>query len=675
MENKLSKTNQRSESFLSRISAWVFSKLQSGMFGRFFTSYDKTNEKFESGLRKRKKSDDSKKTRRTIAKALESSPFVSVTPKIADFLLRVSLRDYGIALLTLAIFTCGIFFMQDLTHIFSSSLMFLITGIAMGVIALPMLLSKKSLSRSLIQSKATYMLLFKFLGASEENYTASADQSIHTSPSIALISGMILCVISYFIGPLWTIGIIFIIYFAYQVLLTPEMGIIIVILALPFNSYLIMSVMGLYVSFCYAIKCVVGKRTFKFEYIDFWVIVMMLVLVYSVFVSFDFYSSMKDMLYMLCLILSFFMVSNLIRSKEWYKRCILAICTSSTVASAIAIAQFILGKLEIVWDGFAPFATIHTRVCSTFQNADAFAIYLVACIPFLVLFLTSNKSSARVIGLISGAICVTALILTYSKAGFVGALVMILLMLLILHRNTMYIPIFGGIILFALEYALPIQLFDMLSNIVTFPYNAHAYRLDLFHSGIDLILEHPFGVGVGQSSFTEAYSSLFANGSATNLGNLYFQIAISCGIIGLILFVITVVVFLKLCFSYCAKTKSKMHRINALAGFCGVVGVLSAGFLCYAWQDKTILSAVCIFAALTFAYIKLDREIYRAPRHELVDYLAASIDIDVDKDATYEKVAKRKYVRTPKQKPSSKKDEAGSLSHIKNNEIDPFIND
>lgn len=671
MENKQPKSNQVTSSVFSRISAWLFSSLKNGIFGHFFTSYDRDNEKFRSIAKKRQHSGE-KRTKRTIARALEKNVLVNIIPKIQGFLLRVSMRDYGIVLFTMALLTCGIFFIQDYVNIIYSPLSSLVVGIVVGVISLPMMLSKRTIASFLLDSSLTNLILFRFLGFSEDSYSEAIDEGAHSSPSISLIAGFVLAIISYFLGPLWTFALIGILFLAYQVLITPEAGVLIFILTAPFTSSLVMSIIGVYVAICYLVKCIVGRRTFKFEFLDLWMVILMAVCTLGGFISFDMPSSTKDMALTLCILTSFFVVSNLVRSKEWYRRCIVAICICCTISSLIGIIQFVLGKLEITWSGMSAFATIHDRVNSTFADPDSFALFIVACLPFLLLFVLSGKGApARVIGLICSAIAITALILTYSKVGFIGVFALLVLMLIIFHRNTIYAVLLVVATCLVLAYALPEHAIESIKAIVALPTNTHAYRLMLFDASIEMILQRPFGVGLGDSAFSLAHGALVGGEPIANSGNTYLQLAISCGIIGLILFICAIVVFFKLCLTYCAKTQKKARRINALAGFCSVFGLLVSGFYGFIWSDKTILVVFILCASLTFAYIRIERDEASAPRMISVDVLTASIDIELEKNNSRDFIPKRKYVRTPKKKKKRSSD-TESLG-IKVNEIDPVI--
>ncbi len=677
MENK-QKTHM-TESVLSKFSGWVVSKMKSGIFGHFFTSYDGTNERFKNRIKKRKKDNSQKRTKRKIARAIENNPIVKVVPKFHHFLLTVSTRDYGIVLLTMAFFSTIMYFVQGYIPVLTWSLSSLITGIVIAVIGFGMVFSKKSIANILFTGKLCNAIMFGFFGMSDEIYRYTADDEVRTSPSIALLCGIIFSVISYFFGLLWTLIIFGLIFLAYHVLITPEVGVILMILSLPFTTVEIMAGVSIYVAICYVVKCISGRRTFKFEFIDFWMLIICFVIVYGGLFSFDIVSSSKKMLLVITLLSAFFVLSNLVRSKEWYKRCIISFSIASTIASAIAIAQYILGKFGIVWSKMHAFATIHEKATSTFSDSDSFALYIVASLAFLLLFILSGKTAkARTIGVVCSIINLSALVLTFSKIGFIGVCAMLIFMLLIFNRNSIYFILCCAVAVLILNYALPEEIFKTLTDLFVSPKDSHEYRLNLFSSAIEMIKSNPFGVGLGDSAFEKAFAQTLPHSKEllSNAGNLYLNFAISCGIIGLILLISTIIVMLRLVLSYCAKTNSRFRRINAIAGFIGAFGIFFAGFYSHCFAEPTIIALVAICLALSYAYIKIDSEVYDALEvNHSTDFLTASIDIELDKDAIQTHIPTRKYVHSPKRKKKSRQKEKSALDGMKSNEIDPIIDD
>lgn len=673
MENKQGKSTHESISVLSKISRWFFSSLKSGVFGRFFTGYEQKNQRFLKSMSK--SSSKENRTKRTLARAIERNIFMNTIPRLQRFLLGVAIRDYGIILLTMALFNCGLFLILNYLSL-PFSLFKFISAIVIGVVSLPMLFSKKPIALLLFKGAIFKTILFSFLQLHSESYDEACENESHRSASIALLVGLALSAVSYLTGPLWVIAVAGILFLAYQVLLSPESGIIIVLTVLPFISPLALGLIVLYVSLCYIIKCVVGKRVFKFEYIDIWVLLMLLAVALGGFISFDL-SSLNNMLLTICLISGFFVISNLICSKEWYTRCIIATCIATTLSSAIAITQYILFKLEIVWDGFFAFSSLHERVSSTFLDPEAFALYLVASLPFLLLFILSGKNAhSIVIGLICSAISIMALVLTYSKIGYIGAITMLVLLLLFFHRNTIYLVLIGIATAVILRYALPQSALDALAQIVALPTNTHAYRLELFDASLKMIIARPFGIGLSDGAFSALASELGISSAFTNCGNLYLQIALESGILGLLLVISGFIAFCRLGFSYASSVASSARRINALAGFCGAIGILISGFCGYVWADKSIIAVFFISLSLTLAYIKIERKSYGRLRMSSVDILRASVDIELDRGEYKEHFSKRKYVRAPKRKiKRNAKKTRDPLDAMKSKEFEPVISD
>ena len=306
MENKQVKNHQIKRSAFDRFSLWIFSKLKGGFFGHFFTSYDASNSKHAAIVKKRKKASYQKRKRRIIARSFEKNPIINAIPKLQELLLRASLRDYGVVLFTIGIISCAFYFATPYVSVIHATIQDLIVGIIVAICSLPMLFSSKSLSSTILDGKLSYGLIIGFLGFSEENYRIASNKKAVSSPSISLLVGMIFSVLSYFVGPIMTIVIVLLTYVAYETLLTPESGIVFIILSLPFTTSKAMACVVLYVTFCYVIKCLIGKRTFKFELMDRWFSILIPIVIYGVIISVDISSSVHEGVLSLILLSSFF---------------------------------------------------------------------------------------------------------------------------------------------------------------------------------------------------------------------------------------------------------------------------------------------------------------------------------------------------------------------------------
>lgn len=632
-------------SIFDRFSNWFFSMLKSGFFGYFFTSYDNINDKF---TRKKVKEHNEEKpsTRRRFASAVEKSRVINFVPKISDFLLRLSVRDYGIVFITMGISIIILYLIQQYVQFLYIGFESFVGAIAIAVLALPFLISSKSISQIIIGNKVFSGILFGFFGIRYEKFRIQAENKRLVLSTLSLLFGIILAVGAYFISPVNIVLILLGLAFAYATLITPEVGIVLTLLILPFISTYVIAAFMFYILGCYLIKYILKKRIFKFEYFDLWILILFVcVFICSLFTK-NFFGTLPAILTNLVFILSYFAIANLIRSKEWYARCIKAIVFSSVFASLVAIVQFIFSKIGHYVTWFERFLKYEESFFSTFDSPTLFAQYLVCVIPFIVVYMISIRQEFKAFfGFIVTILSVACLVMTYNGYAIIAAIVAVLMLLIIFHRNFIYLAI-TTIVSFALLYfLLPKHIVEKFLATMNIMGGNTPQRIPYFQSMFEMIKARPFGYAFSDIPFAEFASE----GGISNANSLYLQIAITCGILGLIVFVAFCVIVAKLNFSYLIKAPNKFRKINCLAGFCSFIGILTVGLFDYAWLDKRIMLMFFISIGLSMAYIRLERD-EQKPHHMAIDISYAHADIPLATDSIQESVPVRKYVRIPKPK-------------------------
>jgi len=344
LDNKQKNTTRKS--VFDKISEKLFAFLKGGMFGYFFTSYDKANEKYQRRV-KRKRRVHNNGPRRKISKAIEKSFFVNIIPKFIELIFRTSTRDFGITMLVMGAVTTVLYPLRaQILFIYITEFTFL-TGIIICLCSVPLLISSKTLATNLYTSKICNGILFKFLGFDKERMRAMTEKDRHSSANLAFLFGLLLGVLAYFIEPVKVVGIFFLLVLAYTTLRTPEIGTVAIVFALPFVSVNALCIACAYVFVCYVIKCTIGKRTFKFEYLDIFVALAMAAIMLRGLISKSLASTATEALVCLCFALSYFLITNLIKSKEWFRRCAVALATSGTIVAIIAVLQVIIGRLSL----------------------------------------------------------------------------------------------------------------------------------------------------------------------------------------------------------------------------------------------------------------------------------------------------------------------------------------
>ncbi len=679
MENKNVKPQgQVARSKFDRASSWMFSKIRDGFIGKFLTSYDSMNGKFKEKLKTRKKRN--KKTnrafeaKRKIARIFERSFFVNKVPVLMKHLLRTSVRDYGVALITMGFVMLILYPIQSFIDFLTVPFSTLIMGIVICISALPLLFSKKSLAACVLESRPIDAVLFGWLGLKKDSFRAAKEQATHTYPNIFFFLGLFMGILSHVIGPDNIILITVIAALAYMILSSPESGIITLLFLLPFLSITHLILITIYIDICYIVKYLIGKRTFKFELFDVFILAILVLLVYGYAISANISDSLIPTLINAALVLCYFAVSNLIRSKDHYKRCINALTTSVAITCVVGVLQFVFGKLNITWHGIEAFSNIKERITSSFYDPDVFAIYICVSIPFILLSIFSgSKISHRIFGLVTLSLAFTCIVMAQSRGALIAAAVELLLFLIIYNRNFIYLALFAGSVIPILYYSLP---YNMLSAILSFGGAATGApsASELKGFALDIFSSRPYGMGIGETNLSVALQNINVNTDASDLGNLYLQMLSSFGIFGVIVTVALALMFLIISLSFIARAKNKYRRINGSAGFVSFIGILVAGVFCYSLKSSELVFITFMAIGFTMAYYKIERELDK-PERIYVDITTASVDIQIPAELIKNTTPKRKYVRAPLKRKKAQPQKSPLEDLMNSNEFIRVIND
>ncbi|MBR7100694.1 MAG: O-antigen ligase family protein [Clostridia bacterium] len=654
MENKnLKPQGQVSRSKFDRASSWLLAKIKGSFIGKLLTSYDGMNGKFTEKMKAKKKPDGLMKNRfaakRKISRVFEHSFFVNKIPVLMNHLLRTSVRDYGVALLTMGFLMSILYPIQSFIDFLTVPFPTLIMGVVICICAIPLLFSADSLAHCVLECKPLSYVLFKWIGLKKDRLRAAQEQNTHTYPNIFFFFGLIMGILSHVIGAKSIILIAVVAALAYMVLSAPETGIVTILFLLPFISISNLIILTIYVDICYIIKYLVGKRTFKFELFDVFILGILILLVYGYAVSANIREAYIPTLINAALVLCYFAISNLIRSKDHYKRCINALTSSVAITCVIGILQFVFGKLHITWQGIEAFANIKERITSTFYDPDVFSIYICVSVPFVLLSIFSgNKISHRIYGLLTLALAGTCIVMAQSRGALIALIAEIILFLIIYNRNFIYLALAVVSVIPILYYSLPKNMLDL---ILGFGGSAtgNLTKKELAELSFEIFKSRPFGMGIGEDNLLEMCKRLNIEGSVSDLDNLYLQFLCYFGIIGLIITVALSIMFLVLTLSFISKAKNKYRRINGSAGFVSFVGILVAGIFCYSLKSSELMFIAFVAIGLSMSYYKIERELDK-PKQIYFDITTASVDIQIPSELIKNTTPKRKYVRAPLRK-------------------------
>ncbi|HEY9766623.1 MAG TPA: O-antigen ligase family protein, partial [Chroococcales cyanobacterium] len=192
-----------------------------------------------------------------------------------------------------------------------------------------------------------------------------------------------------------------------------------------------------------------------------------------------------------------------------------------------------------------------TRVFGTLRNPNLLAGYLLPVIPLgLAGFFHFPNKVFKGFALSTGLLAILCLGFTFSRGGYVGLLVEVLLLgllggIALWQRldpsKKKWLLIGGGLgmaFLFLLIFQLPGIHERLLSIVATREHSSNSFRLNVWSAVFHMIRDNwLFGIGIGNGAFTKAYPLYMISGfEALAAYNIFLEAMVEAGIFGLLAF-------------------------------------------------------------------------------------------------------------------------------------------
>lgn len=526
---------------------------------------------------------------------------VRITPnrilyKIPARTFGVFFSAFGFALLFLCLFG------ERLFNLDAFPLSAFIAAAASLVLGLPLLPFNMPISSLFSGSRLLSfilcdLLLMKRLRMTEAPFGRSTNRLL---TFLAFIFGVSLSLLSFVVSPPLILGILLLLTFVCSAFAAPECCLVIAALILPFLSFfkhpsLILAALTLLLTVTFFGKVLRRKRTFVFTLPDALVLILSgLYLLGGVHaLGSGFYRS-HGALYAL-LIFVYFPAANLLRDRRILHRTVGALITSGVIASLFGIYQhFATSAFRESLDS-AALGYIDGRINSVFRDGpNVFAVYLLLLFPLCLYLVTAAKRLySRFFALFPLALTVVALIYTWSRGAWIGAIVAFLLFIILAFRQR------PTVLLFILA-AIPFVLLLLPESAIQYRFasignlqdTSIAYRLSTWKGAFSLFTDHFLaGVGAGTVSFAEAYPFYALPGTETvaHAHNLFLEMGIELGIFAPIILLLLVVtlVFVTLTRPICRGTNDL--RLLQSACFAAVIGALLQSMTDYIFYNPRLV--------------------------------------------------------------------------------------
>lgn len=628
-----------------RIVNWLYSLLINGFFGKIFTAYSAEESLFMNsrfmqifgkGNRTRL---FATRIKLRMARTFEDSRILAAIGELTASLIHRKLKTYGAFLLSLGAYGTVTYLIREYVIMREGgSFLDLIACAVLLLLSFPLMTSKETLATAILKSRLLGVFLFDGLGIPKDHFTRSAIFPKRYSTVTA--AGMILGALTYFISPIYYVQVALFLFAIALVFSFPELGVLTLIGLVPlsaiFSHASVVLLLTVFVTFVsYFVKLIRGKRVFHIGLIDFAILIFAGIVLLGGVVSAGGIASMKTAALSVALMAGYFLTVNLIRTREWIRRCIVAFLFFAGVSAVIGVVQIFTGTLELSWLDTELFSNIGVRITSTFENPNVYATYLLLAIPFsLVLLIGKGTGVSKVPLAICFALLAICMMETWSRGAWLGILISLLLFFLIYTRRSVSYLLLGSMVFPLFSILLPENVVSRFLSIGSASDSSATYRISAWRGVGRMLRENWFGgIGVGESAFSAVYPAFSYAGiqGIRHTHNLYLQILSETGIVGLTVFLLVIVLFVQNCFEYIYRMRKETESGVVVAGLASVIAVLIMGLTDYVWYNHRVFLMFWMVIAIVNAYIRAgNEESRRYIAYEFQSQYAVDFEMNVD---------------------------------------------
>lgn len=385
----------------------------------------------------------------------------------------------------------------------------------------------------------------------------------------------------------------------------PMIWLSITVFAVPFVSTMMSLLLLICTALSLLLKVAINKN-FKLKYFktNAWVLMFVLVIGICAVTSISLEESRNIALLMIAFVLSYFVVINTIENEKQFKFILYIFSIAAVITAFYGLYQYMFGDLySQAWLDKEMFEDIKMRVYSTFENPNVYGEYLILAIPIIAGLLWTEKGIfKKLFWLGSLGVTMLALALTFSRGCWLGIILAIGLLAIMIDRRFILL---GIVVLLFLPFVLPESIINRFLSIGNMGDSSTSYRVYIWMGTLAMLADYWFsGIGLGITSFNMIYPIYsYNNISAPHSHNLYLQLVVEFGIVGLIVFLGMLYNFYKeTIISICKKKNILTSSLIA-----GVSGFMLQSMFDHTWYNYRVVLIFWIIIAFGLVSTKVSK--------------------------------------------------------------------
>lgn len=541
--------------------------------------------------------------RRALAKVvapIKKSAIMQFFARFYDDILHYSLRYWGIIAIV-AIVIYSVFALIDGAMTNAMSVFAVVV-----IIAASLCCAIDTSIYNLFTGSIAVKLFGKLLGTCDFEKRDTIEISINGA-MLCVAVGVLIAVASLITNPVYTLAFAVAIVAMGWILYDYTVGIFIAAVVLAFSPTMALVALIMFTFVSFVLRFIFDEdMTFKRTALDIPMLLFACVLAVSAVTSFAVKSSVMAVLVYLAFILSYFLLTNFVNTKQRLFALIALMLFVGLFVAAYGIYQHIFGFAGgTVWTDTDMFSDIETRVVSTFENPNVLGEYLLLLIPVgLAVVWGAKKGYNKLIHLaIVGALSL-CMIYTYSRGNWIGLLVAVFMFFMFYDRRFVWL---GVVALLLSPMFLPQNVINRFLSVGDMGDTSTSYRVYIWMGTLNMLKDYWFsGIGVGTEAFNKIYPLYAYSGvMAPHSHNLYLQIITENGIVGLAIFVSMLVVYFKMCISTIITCKDKFLKALITGLAAGMLGYLVQGMFDNVWYNYRVFLLFFVIIGITAASIKI----------------------------------------------------------------------